>query len=80
VSLIAAAGWLYRRSVTTVTMAAGGRSFGEAMVVVSALLFVLLAFVETSVHRVYFLPGAAAIIGALVTCGPQRRVGAREVI
>jgi len=80
VSLIVAAGWLYRRSVATATMAMGERSFGGAAVVVSALLFVLLAFVETSIHRVYFLPGAAAIIGALVTCGSQRAVGAREVI
>jgi O-antigen ligase len=78
VSLIVAAGWLYRRSIGTVRIAKGESSFGRPAVFVSAFLFILLAFVEASIHRLYFPTGTAAIMGALVACSSHRVVLAGE--
>jgi hypothetical protein len=66
--LLAAAGWFFWRTRVGATVSWQRKASGEHGALVAALLFAALALVETSVHRVYFLTGVAAVVGTLIPC------------
>jgi O-antigen ligase len=66
--LLAAAGWFFWRTRVGATLSSQRKAIGGHGALVAALLFAVLALVETSVHRVYFLTGVAAVVGTLFPC------------
>jgi O-antigen ligase len=74
-ALLVAAGWLFRRAVRADTLASERFAAGRVGALVAALLFAALAVVETSIHRIYFVTGGAALVGALVPCHLQSAGG-----
>jgi O-antigen ligase len=66
--LLAAAGWFFWRARLGATVPLQGKAVASDGVLVAALLFAALALVETSVHRIYFLTGVAAVVGTLFPC------------
>lgn len=78
VGLALAAGWFFRRAFPGGSLIAVRSAAGATGAVVAALLFAALALVETSIHRIYFATGGAALLGALVPCRFESAGGSDE--
>lgn len=76
VGLALAAGWFFRRALRGASLNPVRPGAGTYGGLVAVLLFAALAVVETSIHRIYFVTGGAALVGAFLPCHSARVGGA----